>query len=241
MFSLTHWKHNYTLLALLIIACVFMYRGTTDGLWFIAYSFFAIARRLEFHKKFNAPLIPWKKKEESLRDFDYARAFTSIIWAGGAFKRSENDFVKDIICYTVFTIFLIHLYISVIIVFYYFDKSNLESFFLFINEKLYFTISNWPSYIRVEDGLVALGYADRVVLIKHAYIVSLMATLLIYLFSFVKFLYIPNHNEFASIMIINFMNSIKKSEEKVKTIWRILIKFILVTISYSALLYYLNP
>ena len=207
MFSLTHWKHNYTLLALLIIACVFMYRGTTDGLWFVSYAFFAFAKRLELRRDFNVPLLLWKEEGKTLREFGYARGLTGIISRAAAKKISINDFPNDILCYAFFTIMLLHIYTTSIIIFYNISPEAATDLAIFLNNIFLFLTENWPSYLKIEEGLINNGYEYRIPLIKNSYSISLLFTLFFYIFSFIMLCRISSFDEMSTIVI----NNIKKS------------------------------
>ena len=51
VFSPSYWRHSYSRWMLVVINIVFFLRNTTDGLWFIAFAAYAIAKRFEEKKK----------------------------------------------------------------------------------------------------------------------------------------------------------------------------------------------
>lgn len=181
-FTFSYWRHNYLSAALLIVACVFIYRGTTDGLWFILTVFVLLAWRFELCVRTGLPFTYWKEREGTLREIGFFRAFTSVIFWPITKRQYENNSILRLLCFVVPIIFILHIYIVVIIIFHSVDPQRADFIFTEINDHFNFIFKDWPSYIRVEEGLIAHGYEDRIPIIKNAYLSSIVGSIFLYIF-----------------------------------------------------------
>lgn len=239
-FTLSYWRHNYSSAALLIVACIYWYRRTTDGLLFIAPIFIALAWRFELCKKFDVPFALWRREKETLRNFGYARAFTSMICPSLVHNRSENDYPVQMVWRLIFTLLILHICICIVIVAHAVNPNFIDSIFIHTNSYFDLIFNNWPSYIRVEEGLIDHGYEYRIPIIKNSYALSILAILYIYISFIVNLFKIKKFYEFNEITIYNFKSLIKykKNNKFVYTVCEIYY-IVLLLIGCIAAIYFL--
>ena len=63
-FTFSYWRHNYSGIALLLVASICWYRRTTDGLFFIAPVLIQLAWKFEIYKKYDLSFALWKKEKK---------------------------------------------------------------------------------------------------------------------------------------------------------------------------------
>lgn len=217
-FTFSYWRHNYSSAALLIVACICCYRGTTDGLWFILYAFVSLAWRFELYIKTESAFIYWKEEKKTLREFGYFRAFTSVFWPVTE-KQYENNSFKRFLCFIVPIIFILHVYIIIIIIFHAINPQRADFVFMSINKYFDFIFNNWPLYIRVEEGLISHGYENRIPIIKNAYLSSVIGSVVLYIFLTIDLFKIKSFNNgILKTMVDHFKGPIKNPNDS-KFIW----------------------
>lgn len=168
-FELSTWQAGYTRWMVLLLIGICYYRGTTDGLWFIALVAIAFAFRLELHKRHGVPFIAGKRKDQSVRDYGLGRTFVAIIRpvcvSGGPAGVEAYAWGR------VFQIaILLHLYLAFIILFDSIDSEFTTHFLIVINQPFMSLLQYWPSWQETADKLIAHGYTNRVPIISHAYL-----------------------------------------------------------------------
>lgn len=193
----------------MLVASICWYRRTTDGLFFIAPVLIQLAWKFEIYKKYDLSFALWKKEKKTLREFGYARAISSILCPNLVKDRSENDYAVHMVWQAIFVILILHIYVFVVIIIHAINPKLINPIFIYINSYFDFIFNNWPSYMRVENGLIVHGYEDKIPIIKNVYLSSIVGTIFIYLYFIINFFKLKSIKEFMAIMIINFKYTIK--------------------------------
>lgn len=168
-FELSTWQAGYTRWMVLLLIGICCYRGTTDGLWFIALVAIAFAFRLELHERYGVPFVAGKRKDQSVWDYGLGRTFVAIIRpvcvSGGPAGVEAYAWGR------VFQIaILLHLYLALIILFDSIDSEFSTHILTVCNQPFMSLLQYWPSWRITADKLIAHGYTDRVPIVSHAYL-----------------------------------------------------------------------
>lgn len=150
-----------------------------------------------------------EKRKKTLREFGYARVISSILCSSLIENRSENDYTVHMVWQVIFVILILHIYVFIVIIIHTINQKLVNPIFTYINSYFDFIFNNWPSYIRVENGLMVHGYEDKIPIIKNVYLSSIVGTIFIYLYFIINLFKLKSIKEFMAIMISNFKYTIK--------------------------------
>lgn len=176
-------------ITLLCLLGVFSLRGTTDGLWCIAYLIYAIAARIEDHKRYGLPIINGKRQGQTIWEFGPGRTIAAIM-----FPRlfQEKYLYGDEAGYTAVHIRIItamcffHVYIALIILLDYLNPALAAQYFTILNDPFANLFTQWPAYQETAGSLLSHGYAQRIPIVTQGYIVGSIVMIvlsLIYVYS----------------------------------------------------------
>ncbi len=215
------WKHSYSRWMVVLVLGIFYFRGTTDGLWFIAFLLVTAAGQLESYKKYGRPIIVGKKKNQSIREYGIARTVIGIFfswvlpeslpmstkldkqWAQGGLQLWGG---------ALFTSFVLHLYVGVIIFLDYFDTKFTAQLLRVLNKPFMPLIDYWSGPKETVDQLILHGYANRVSIVNHIYISAAVGCIIYGLYWGRYFMKLKSIEEYFDGKL-NVINKIRSSRE----------------------------
>lgn len=175
LFDLASWRYSYSRWMLMLVMVIFIYRRTTDGLWFIAYVAIAIAGRFEARKRYGKPFIPGKQKHQSLREYGYCRAIVDALFP--VFAETEDRYVElfhRLVRGALLITILLHIYVGFVIICNTVNADFMTRFFTVLHRPFADLLSHWPSFQATAERLISHGYGYRVPIVSHVYIVSVI-------------------------------------------------------------------
>lgn len=192
-FNLASWKDSYARWMLILIITTFFLRGTTDGLWFLAYAAYAVAARLEAKKRHGTSFIIGKERGQSVWDFGVHQSIISIMSPRYfRIKSIEKEETQLLFINTFLCIFLLHLYVGFIILMDSFNPELVNDLLVKINSPFIDMLQYWRGLQYTVDKLVTHGYSDRVPMLNHVYIACALFSICVLIPSL--FLWIKQHD-----------------------------------------------
>lgn len=184
--QISTWRNGYARWTLLLFFAIFYFRGTTDGLWLIAYAAVAIASRLECHEKYGASFIYGKKKGQTIREYGIGRSLTGILWPA-ALREDSLELLSTITGLTLLVMYGLHLYFGIVFFLDFLDEEKTAKILTILNHPFADLLSYWLSYQETAEKFIAHGYANRIPLLCHVYMVTAISS---FAYLFCSLLYI---------------------------------------------------
>lgn len=188
LLDIASWKYGYSRWMLLFFLAIFIYRRTTDGLWFISYVAIAIAGRFEARNRFSEPFIAGKTKRQSIREFGYCRAIVDVLLPIVAESQDRFlEFTKTMFRGVVLTMLILHIYVGFVIACNAINIDFTNRLLIILCRPFADLLSNWPSFQITIERLISHGYGHRVPIVSHVYIVSVIGCIALTMYWFSEF------------------------------------------------------
>ena len=188
--SRSSWRYSYSRWMLVVISIVFMLRKTTDGLWFIAFATYAVAKRFEERKKYGSHILYGRKENESIWQYGVGRTLTALIAPSflKGYPSHEQPFFNAprFVTRLIVTICALHLYIGVVGLLDTINPEGIAELLTIINKPFSHLLGQWPAYLDCAEEFIIHGYAYRLPLLNHLYITCTFGALLFVWFTLLE-------------------------------------------------------
>ncbi len=181
IFSLQEWVRGYRRWVVAFFAAIVVYRDTTDGLIFLFFMAYGIAKNLEGYIHDGVPFIFGKRRNQTIKEYGYIRTIVSVISPFDLWRRKRNPVERQLYVFIgglVFMVFLNHCYLLCVFLFDYFFPQTSASFFTAIEGWCWPLLSHVHGFMHNRLAYIDHGYADQVYLLSQMYLCALVGAVI---------------------------------------------------------------